>query len=81
MARAFIKVWVRRGGMLVRTEYLDENDPDHPYNQLLKLGFRPEDYGVRRAGLDAIIAGRSIEELAQEIKDLREELIAWQIHG
>lgn len=44
-----IPVWVKRGSMMVRREFLSPDDPDHPYNYIkMELGLRPEDYGVRR---------------------------------
>ena len=42
-----IKKWVKRGIMLCNTECLDPDDPDHPYNQVLAQGKKPEDYGIK----------------------------------
>lgn len=43
-----IRVWVKRGIMLINTYALNGDDPDHPYNQALAQGVRPEDFGLER---------------------------------
>ena len=42
-----VPVWVRRGGMIIRRDTLEFDDPDHTYNYIKDaLGLKPEDYGV-----------------------------------
>ena len=49
MNKISIKKWVRRGKMLLNTEALDWDDPDHPYNQAKAQGVVPEDFGLRHS--------------------------------
>jgi len=41
-------VWTRRGKMLIRRDALDLDDPEHPLNELAKLGLDALDYGYSR---------------------------------
>lgn len=43
-----IRQWTKRGIMFVNTFTLPGDDPDHPYNQAIAQGVRPEDYGLKR---------------------------------
>ena len=78
-----IPVWVKRGGMLIRREYLDADDPDQTYNYIKSLGKIPENYGVYSPD---VIESRefsdwSKERLVAEILSLRKQVIAYEAAG
>lgn len=68
-----IRQWVKRGIMMVNTEALDIDDPDHIYNQIRMQGKAPEDYGVEHPWHKEF-GSKSRGELMAEIVDLRKEL-------
>lgn len=41
-----IKLWAKRGKMLINTYALPPEDPDYVYNQVLRQGVDPEEYGI-----------------------------------
>lgn len=68
-----IKKWARKGGMLVNTDFLEWDDPMHPYNQAKAQGVEPEDFGIenpRAAEFDSW----SRDRLIDEVLGLRKEL-------
>jgi len=71
-----IKVWSRRGGMLVNTYALDITDAEHPYNQVVAQGKRPEDYGIQHP-YEEEFGDKSRTQLIEEIISLRREIEAW----
>ena len=73
------RVWVRRGGMLVNTNALDPDDPDHVYNQIKSQGVDPEDYGVFDPYEDEF-KDWSVHDLKKEILSLRKELVSLYKH-
>jgi hypothetical protein len=70
-----IRVWTKRGNMLIKTDALDFDDPEHPYNQLLEQGVKPEDYGYKHP-LEEEFGDKSRGELVAEIVRLRREILA-----
>lgn len=68
-----IKQWVHRGSMLVNTNSLDYDDPDHPYNQAIIQGVIPEDYGIQHP-LEYEFRDKDRGQLLKEIAYLRKEL-------
>lgn len=68
-----IRVWVKRGIMMVNTEALDFDDPDHVYNQIKSQGKIPEDYGFYSPRHEEF-KYKNRNELISEIVDLRKEL-------
>ena len=63
-----IKQWAHRGNMLVNTSALGYNDPEHPYNQIVAQGCRPEDFGIEHPmanRFDGVSRGQLIEEILQ----------------
>lgn len=75
-----IRQWVRRGeSMMVNTEALDPDDPDHIYNQILNQGARPEDYGYVHPYTEEF-ANYSRSELIAKITSLRKEVVELHRH-
>lgn len=68
-----IKVWIKRGNMLVNTSSLDVDDPDHPYNQIVAQGGSPDDYGYENPKFDEF-KGLTREQLIDQILKLRKDL-------
>lgn len=68
-----IRKWVHRGTMLVNAECLNHDDPDHPYNQAIAQGVRPEDYGLIHP-LSERFAGLSRGQLIQKIIDAEKQI-------
>lgn len=71
-----IRQWIRHGGMLVNAAALDWDDPNHPYNQIIAQGEKPEDFGYRHP-LTKEFEGKTRDELIREIAALRKELEGW----
>lgn len=74
------KVWIKHGGMMVNTEFLDWDHPMHPYNQIKAQGLDPEDYGMEHPRMREF-HNRSHSSLVDEILGLRKELLAMQAAG
>jgi hypothetical protein len=72
-----IRCWVKRGVMLINTYALEPDDPDHPYQQALAQGVRPEAYGLVHPDTERF-AGKTRGELIEQIRNLEKELDAWQ---
>ena len=69
-----VREWVKRGNMRVRTDALQFDDPDHPYNQLLAQGVKPETYGYKHP-LEEEFGDKSRGQLVEEIIKLRNEIL------
>ena len=65
--------WKPGGGMMINTYGLEASHEMHPYNQILRQGKRPEDYGVRHPHEEEFET-KSRTELIEEIIYLRKEL-------
>lgn len=65
-----VRLWVRRGVMMVNAECLEHDDPDHIYNQILAQGKDPELFGYEHP-LAEEFDRRSRSDLIKEIIDLR----------
>ena len=70
---AVVRVWVNRG-LMVNAYALDWDDPDHPYNQIVSQGLRPEDYGISHPLTEEFVA-KTRDDLIREILELRKEII------
>lgn len=68
--------WVQRGAISVRRDALDYDDPDHLYNRIVALGYRPENFGVEHP-LKLAFESYTREMLIDEIVNQRKELKAW----
>lgn len=68
-----VSTWVKRGTMMVNRAALDWNDPDHIYNHIVSLGYRPEDYGIKHPMTEEF-EDKSRDELIDEIVKLRQEI-------
>lgn len=68
-----IDYWVKRGIMKVNAYALDADDPDHPYNQALRQGADPADFGIEHP-LNKEFESKTRGELIAEIIKLRKEL-------
>ena len=75
-----VKVWAKRGGLLVRTNDLPFDDPDSEYQQIIAAGGIPEEYGIMHPVAEEF-KGKSREELVQEIINLRAEIDSRHFHG
>ncbi len=75
-----IRQWVKRGNMLLSTDALNYDDPDHPYNQAVALGVRPEDYGIVNP-IAAEFDDKSRNQLIEEILELREYIRGFYLAG
>lgn len=75
-----IKVWVKRGTMLVNTSALEITDPDHIYNQIKAQGKNPEDYDIKHPHEEEF-EEKSRRDLISEILDLRREITGRALHG
>lgn len=71
-----IQVWIKEGMMLVNCYALNPNHPMSPYNQVLAMGKRPEDYGIKHP-YAAEFEDKSREELIEQIVQLRIDLEGW----
>lgn len=67
-----IRQWTNRGPLLVATDALEPDDPDHPYNQALQQGVVPEHFGITQLE-DPRYSGMSRNELLKVIRDLERE--------
>lgn len=72
-----IRSFTKRGDMLVNTSALDPADPDHPYNQIVSLGLRPEHYGITHPHSEEF-AHQTREQLVEEIINLRRSIEAME---
>ena len=70
-----VQVWVTQGSMMVNTSALDPDHEMHPYNQIVRQGERPEDFGVHHPYTE-MFKGKARAELCAEIVTLRKELDA-----
>lgn len=70
-----VRMWTKRGDMLVRTSALSHGDPDHPYNQITAQGLKPEDYGVEHP-LEQRFKGQTRGQLMARIVELEAEIDA-----
>jgi hypothetical protein len=70
-----VQAWVKQGCMLVNTSALDPDHEMHPYNQIVRQGERPEDFGVHHPYTE-MFKGKARGELCAEIVKLRQELEA-----
>lgn len=68
-----IKVWIKRGNMLLNAYALDYTDPEHPYNQALRQNVNPEEYGLRNP-ISERFDKYSRSELINMILDLEKEI-------
>lgn len=68
-----VKRWVNRGEILVNTECLDFDDPDHIFNQIISQGGDPEKYGYKYP-LNERFEKMSRSELIMKIVELEREL-------
>jgi len=66
-------VWVRRGGMLYNTASLDHSDPDSEYQQIIRAGEDPSEYGITDPMVE-LYRDKSRAEMVKEICDLKEQL-------
>ena len=71
--RIQIKQWVQRGSMSISTAQLPDDDPDAPYNQVVRAGGDPADYRLARNPVDEL-RNASRGELIDIIVDLRRQL-------
>lgn len=71
-----IQVWVRDGTMLVNAYALNPDHEMHPYNQILSMGKRPEDYGMQHPYYERF-KDSSREDLMRRIVDLEREITAY----
>lgn len=71
-----IKPWIKRGKMLLNTSALEPNDPDHVYNQILKQGKIPEEYGIDNPKIvrNERFKNKTRNELIEMIFDLEKQL-------
>lgn len=78
-----VPVWVKRGGMILRRDCLDPDDPDHTYNYLKGKGIVPEDYGVYHPDvLEATeLQALSKERMIKTILDLRKQILGYERAG
>lgn len=74
-----IKQWVKRGNMMVNTDALEFDDPDSPWNQAMAQGVDPEDFNMVHPMREEF-KDRSHSSLAQEILELRRDLVAIERH-
>lgn len=74
-----IRQWSKRGMMLINTSALEHDDPDHPYNQALAQGVRPEDYGLKHP-LSERFEGKTRDELISMIVALEKEVEGYAKH-
>lgn len=65
-----VREWVKRGAMQVRCDCLEEDDPAHPYNQIIAQGEVPETFGVFISTSDNSHMLRKIHELEAKIEEL-----------
>ena len=68
-----VYVWVTRGGMRYNTSCLPHNDPDSEYQQIIRAGGNPAEYGIVDP-LEEEFKDKTIAQLMQEIMDLRNQL-------
>jgi hypothetical protein len=68
-----VPVWIKRGGMIVNRFALNHDDKDHPYNYIVSLGYKPEDYGMTHPLYDEY-EGKTRSELIFEIDNLKREI-------
>lgn len=70
MNQVSYRQWVKRGIMMVNTESLEPDDPDHIYNQIAAQGVAPEDFGVENP-YEQMFNDKSRSDLIKEILLLR----------
>jgi len=68
-----IPVWIKRGGMLMNTSCLPNDDPESAYQYIVRAGGIPSEYGIEDP-LEKEFELKSRAELIQEIVELRKEL-------
>ena len=68
-----VYVWVTRGGMRYNTSCLPHNDPDSEYQQIIRAGGNPAEYGIVDH-LEEEFKDKTREQLMQEIVNLRNQL-------
>lgn len=68
-----VRQWITKGDMRYNADCLPTSDPDSTYSQILKMGKRPEDYGLV-SDESVLFDGKSRQELIDEICALRAEL-------
>ena len=71
-----IKKWVKRGGMMYATDALDHTDSDHPYNQAVFQGVKPEDFGISHP-LEEKYKDYTRSNLIDKIEELQQELLSY----
>lgn len=70
-----IREWISvGGGMMVHSDALPVDHPDHTYNQILAQGKRPEDYGIKHPYAEEF-EGKTRNELIHEIVAMRKEIV------
>lgn len=74
-----VYVWVKRGGMMYNTSCLPHNDPDSEYQQIIRAGGNPAEYGIVDP-LEEEFKGKTREQLIQEICDFKEKLESFHRH-
>ena len=74
-----VYVWVTRGGMRYNTSCLPHNDPDSEYQQIIRAGGIPSEYGIVDPVAE-LYKDKTRAELIQEIVDLREQLESLHMH-
>jgi hypothetical protein len=68
-----VPVWVKKGGMLVRRDALDWDDPDHTWNYLEAQGLKPAEYGFEHP-LEAEFKHMTRSDLIAELVNLRQRI-------
>lgn len=74
-----VYVWVKRGGMRYNTSCLPHNDPDSEYQQIIRAGGNPVDYGIVDP-MEEEFKDKTRAQLLQEIQDLRCQLDSLHRH-
>ncbi len=74
-----IQCWVGKG-VMTNAYALDADHEMHPYNQALRQGVKPEDYGIRNPYED-MFASYDRSMLIAEILQLRKEITSIYAYG
>ena len=74
-----VYVWVKRGRMMYNNAALPHNDPDSEYQQIIRAGGIPSEYGIVDP-VSELYKDKTRAELIQEIVDLREQLESLHMH-